>query len=246
MISSLKDKIVDNMRGLEAKQDLYVLDKLVSKNETPMKSRVLPAAVSSLSALAAGAAISKYITKLPKTAIAGGVLASGVLGYLSPEIHSAVLRYKNQEIPREAAEKILKNINSTSAHAFKKTTETIDDISKNASLTGVAGKMIARGAIKAGKAIVGGSKTTGRALLSGLKKTPAGAPVGERIFGFATKGLAIGAGTTAAASIAKEVVAPESKSNYTTFLRNNILAGNIHPKEVPLSDAKKVNELGMR
>jgi hypothetical protein len=44
----------------------------------------------------------------------------------------------------------------------------------------------------------------------------------------------------------KAATAPRSRPDYTTFLRNNLIAGNIQPQELNPQDLQSVRQLGMR
>jgi len=234
--------LITKSNEIRNKGDSFVLNKLISPNEKPrgteFKDRIAPMMISGLGTLAAELAASKYLVKIPKSLMIGMPISSAFFGYFYPEIYNAALKNKRGEIPDQAAKNIMNTFNSGANRIQERSFDVVDSIVKNAGL----GKVMLKGFERLG----GGGINVGKAIASGLKRTPKNAPWGEKAFGWATKGLALGAAAAGGATVAHKITAPRSQSNYNTFLRNNILAGNVSPEEVPISDAKYVNELGMR
>jgi len=89
-----------------------------------------------------------------------------------------------------------------------------------------------------------GSKHLGKAVLRGLAMTPKNAPVGEKIWGMAAKGGLIGGSYYLGTRLGKPTYG--SRRNYTTSLRNNILAQRLSLNELSEADRMAVLELGMK
>jgi len=89
-----------------------------------------------------------------------------------------------------------------------------------------------------------GSKHLGKAILRGLARTPKNASVGEKVWGLATKGGLIGGSYYLGTRLGKPTYG--SKRNYTTSLRNNILAQRMSLDELSEADRTAVLELGMK
>jgi len=248
---TLKDKLMDVADRATSKSDFALANALTPSNEKPhgtsFSARILPTSIGATASLGTALAYSHILKKMghtpiPKLLMAGLTLGGGALGYTYPEINNAILSHKRGESTRKDVDIAMRDYNKLPRVAVDKLYEHFGDsksgIVKKSSLDSLAIK-----GLKATGKVVG---TTGKAILSGLKKTPKGAKFGEKAFGYITKGVALAGTGVAGSAIAKNVAAPRSQGNYQTFLRNNILAGNINPSEVPQSDAKLVNELGMR
>jgi len=153
--------------------------------------------------------------------------------------------------------------------------DTYSELSKKANLVvgglkvlkamGTAGKDIGKGISVAGKSV----QTGGQLFMQGLKpvkktipsknwftgeirKNPKTgeiikkAPIGALAFGTATKAVTAGGLYAGGKAVANAIQAPRSASNYTTSLRNNVLAGNIKPNELTSTETRGVQALGMR
>lgn len=83
-------------------------------------------------------------------------------------------------------------------------------------------------------------------ILKGLRRVPKRAPLGEKVWGAVVKGSALGGAGYGGYKLYKNLSRPRSKQDYTTFLRNNIIAGNIKPEELTSTDLESVKKLGLR
>jgi len=102
------------------------------------------------------------------------------------------------------------------------------------------GSIIGGGLVAAGKGFGAGLKAVGGGLIShGAKRTTA-----QKAFGLVVKGGAV-AGTVAAGNAIYQNNKYQSKPNYTTMLRNNMMAGNIDPATVNSNDINEVNKIGL-
>jgi hypothetical protein len=111
-------------------------------------------------------------------------------------------------------------------------------MNKKSSWAGV----LANSAIKAGGSILG---TAGKTIKSGLAF--GGKPTfGQKVTRFAVKGTALGGLGYGGYKVHQSITRPVSENNYHTYLRNNILAGNISGDEINAYDKSKINDLGMR
>ena len=115
---------------------------------------------------------------------------------------------------------------------------------KNAALFAIgryALKGLGMAATGASKAIYQGGKLFGRGMLPTAKS----APVGQKIFGGATKVVGLGALGYGGYKAHEAINKPRSSQNYTTHLRNNLLAGRIRPGQLSGSELRSVKTLGM-
>jgi len=112
------------------------------------------------------------------------------------------------------------------------------NLEKNSSIIGAFTKTVVPGAFKAARGVV-------RAVGGGLLPTPKTAPIGKKVFGLATKGVALGGMYTGVKNTSK-VIGQGSEPNYTTMLRNNVIAGNVSREELTPPDIESIQRLGMR
>lgn len=247
-MTDIKEKILD----LNAKKDFFMAEHLIPKDEgfhdTSFKARIIPAAIGGLGMVGSMAIASRILKKIhgkqivPKKALIGAALTGTALGYFYPETHNSVIDYRRGEISRKAAENIIKNMNSRPLYVQKKYNELEKEITKESGFGNFLSRGVAGGINAAGR----GVRAVGKATLSGFMPTHPGSSFGEKMFGYTVKGFGIGGVGYGGMKLKQKLTAPSSNNNYTTILRNNILAGNISPNEVPSSDARFINELGMR
>lgn len=154
------------------------------------------------------------------------VLLGALAGVMSPIIHNRVVRLndiaaaRNEDVSMDK----LRSVFDTSRHV------------KTAGLGSGADRIAAKAANAVFK--------TAKAAASGLLPTKANAKLGEKVVGYAAKGAAIGtAGYFGAKKIFKG--GQKSKNDYTTYLRNGLVAGTIKPNEISPLDLAKVKEMGM-
>jgi hypothetical protein len=98
---------------------------------------------------------------------------------------------------------------------------------------------VLRGAYQIGK---GFTKDVFGAAFSRAK----GKGIGHNLFAWGSR-IGLGAGTYGGGkSIYNKLSRPPAQPNYTTALRNNILAGNLSPDELNMEDLRSVRGLGMK
>ena len=188
--------------------------------------RLLMAGLAGLTASGAGYGISRLLNKnkktIPLALLAAPAFAAATTGFFHPELRNATIDYHGHKDDKKLKEEVKRII------LRKK------DIEKKAGIVGG----IARGT---GTAL----STVGRTVWNGLKF--GGKPTtGQKITRFITKGTALGGLGYGAYKGYEHLAKPRSEGNYTTFLRNNILAGNISGNEVTDNEKKQIDELGMR
>lgn len=149
----------------------------------------------------------------------------------------------SKDISGEINKAIHHCLNSIDVLSYSKS-EFANEMNKTASLFSIAkgalkgGRFLARGAYRGTK---GALKTFG----SGLKPTSKSAPLGEKVFGGATKLVALGATGYGGYKAYEHSNRPRSSNNYTTHLRNNLLAGRIQPGQLKRHELVSVKDLGM-
>lgn len=113
-----------------------------------------------------------------------------------------------------------------------------DSMIKISGIFGLAGGAM-RGAYGLAK---GTAKNVMGAAFSGTK----GKPIGNKIFTWGSR-IGLGAGAYGAGKyVYNKMPGVPAQPNYTTALRNNVLAGKISPEEMSQQDLTDVKALGMR
>jgi len=70
-------------------------------------------------------------------------------------------------------------------------------------------------------------------------------PLSHKVYGTAVKATALTGGFLGGRSVYRKIKGSGYKEDYTTFLRNNLLAGKIRPEELNTKEMEEVRELGM-
>jgi len=205
--------------------------------------RALMAGLASLGTAGLSIGISSLINKKLKVPylpfLIGGSLSAGTAGYFHPELRQKVLDYHKHK-DQEKFKKAISPYVESEKNIYNKANEVADvieqneDVSKQAGFAGAVGRGI-------GNAISTAAKTYWGGLKFGPKPH-----LGQKIMGVVSKGSAMGAVGYGGYKAHQAFMRPESEGNYNTFLRNNIIAGNISGDEVSLDDKKQLNNLGMR
>jgi len=205
------------------------------------KDKLISSALGGLTGLAGSIAFPKIISRFSKQPFnfplpvkAAITAAATAAGYYGPNIRNALIKEKRGKISKEKAREILhhyaklenKKVNEFMG-SFNKPKEVNE---KTAGLLGSAIKGSAKG--------VGG--LIGEGLRFGRKR-----PIGTRIWSGAFKTALVGGGVYGANKMINKYKY-RSGPNYTTFLRNQTLAGNIRPEELTENDLVNVRNLGMR
>jgi hypothetical protein len=157
-----------------------------------------------------------------------------ISGLFARDIHNALVRHKHKKISDTELNKTM-NKGGTS---FKQVLLDIKAGLGGDIATGV--KALGRGLLPMG----GGP--LGRASMRAVGRTKP-FPVSQRVFGWGVKGAAgIGAYKGISAASGAMDNAQNFKANqYTTALRNNMLAGNVSPAELSVPDMESVRKQGM-
>lgn len=175
----------------------------------------------------------------PVTAAITGSSAS--LGYFSPDMQNLAMRDKAGLISSEEAEDINRSYgriqHGITDRVYRSPLSNIDNDSIEKSASTFLGT-VASG-------LVTGTKKTSKALWHGLKYSPQKRTLPGTAWSYAVKGGAAGGAIYGAHRARKSLYKKRSGSNYTTFLRNNVLAGHVQPSELSRSDMVSVKKLGM-
>jgi len=234
-LSNIKDFYDKPKYGLRNEIYKKIIKPDDEKKDVDFKSRMIMAGLTGLSTGVAAYGISKILKrKLTPGLLTAGALSSATAGYFYPDIRNKIIDYhthKNNERLKEE----LKDIIHSEKNIFNKSNEVSGVI--NDSMSKQAGGLIRdtlHGVSSAGKGFT-------KALFAGKN-----AKGWNQVKSYAAKGVALGGLGYAGYRGYKAMKAPMSESNYTTFLRNNVLSGKISTDELPNNDLRKVNELGMR
>lgn len=218
--------------------------KSVGKNDkiedATTKDRLMWAALSGLASMAVTAAAPRLIGRLmgkrlriPLSVQAATALTASTTGYFSPDVRNTLIEERSGKISRKDAKKTIREYGRLSSK--------IDDSTKDVAevMRNPLGKEASL--FSAGKGLgTGVGKFIGQSVGFGGKPQ-----LGEKIWRGAVKTGIVG-GTIYGGYKIHQNVSNRSKANYTTFLRNQLLAGNIKPNELRPKNIEEVRRLGMR
>jgi len=206
------------------------------------KDRIMASALSGIGSMAISGILSKLINPPNKpikymTPIMSG-LSGALVGASVPDILSYIAEEKKGKISKDESKRLIKEkIYNSSLPPFNKE-------------AGISGKILKSGwGLAKG---VSGLAWKGLNPRSGLLKGEK-ASFGRKALSAATYGTiggsAIYGGSKLVNRMGKNVGPDHTKrsgNNYTTFLRNNILSGNIQPSELSQRDLISVRKLGVK
>jgi len=156
-------------------------------------------------------------------------LALGALGFMAPDIVNRLIKTypTNPALARKYIKKIPKQSEKLISSVLNKTAGW-NILTNVGALGGRALKYGAKGALEVGRGLT-------------LPVFAKGMPVSERALSVASKGL-VGYG---AFKGGKKLLAPPPPADYITYLRNQILAGNIRPEELNQNELGRVMKRGI-
>jgi len=214
------------------------------KKEEGVKSRLIRAGLTGMLTGGLGYGMAAlYHKRIPMKYLIPASLSAATAAYFFPEHRNEIIdyhRHKNDKLLKEN----LSKLHGSEHNIYNKSNEVIDSIkntiemSKQSSIIPFLGRA-------AGTVTKAGWKAGG-AFAKGLLPISRTAPLGSRIMGKVSKGVAIGGLGYGGYKGYQAITRPVSESNYTTFLRNNILNGNIKANEITDRDKTQINNLGMR
>lgn len=242
----IPEKVREKAYDIQAEIPYQMMRKVIKPTDKPVdtsvKSKLLWAGLSGIASLAATAAIPRLILKVrtPVPALLGGAATGALLGYLTPSLHNVVLEGKRGDVPEARARAVFKeayNIPDKSLAKLQRAAREVkEDMSKQSGIISAAGRVVRGFGGAVGKSFL-------PSRLGGFAKT---APVGVKAFKWGVRGAA-GVGAVAGGmKLHRRFGGPRSGADYTTMLRNNILAGKIRPEELSLADLASVQKLGLR
>jgi len=243
-----KKKLVHARNVVESKIPLAVLPKLDKEPvSSTAKSRVMYAALGALSGLAASGVLVPFITRgkyrMSKPQIAATTLSMAFGSASFPEIQELAFAKKRGEISGKEASKRYSKL-MYSANKVEEIKDPLERLyksrmNKTAGAFGTAAKYI-------GKKMLKGTGTVAKEYGRAVVQRPWVGGLGERTFGLIAKGTAGYGLYRGGKAIYNRMGPPRSGANYTTFLRNQTLAGNIQPSELNQSDLISVRRLGLK
>jgi len=224
-----KEKVISTMSNAAMRVPYEVTKKTIKPDAKPvdasMRSKLMFSALSGLMSLATTSALSKTLLKTkaaPSLLVAQG-LAGAASGFFAPDIVNIITKEKQGKISHEDAMKSINEMGSTINSA------TIPQyLSKEAAVFKVL-KSIGKHTGKAAAVPIG---LAGRGVGATARKFP-------KLTAVATVG-GLGYGAH------RVLKRPNTfKPNYTTHVRNNVLAGNISSSSLSQRDLKDVRKLGL-
>ena len=229
---NLTEHIADKKLKVEA--DIASLSKKMIRptdtvKDVTSKDRVMWAALGGLTGLAGSAGIAKVISKMTNRSMKsllpymiGKAAIGGTIGYFSPDARNKMIQESKGEISSKDLKKSLKAYGK-----FDTKMESIFDgsMDKEAGVSGIALNLLRKG-------FTGGRKAVGGGVRLAVKHP------------LATTAGVVGAGAYGTHKL-NQRYKYRSKPNYTTFLRNQVLAGNIQPNELTNQNFRSIRRLGM-
>lgn len=183
--------------------------------------------------------------RIPIRSAAAITLGSSLAGATAPSLVNSIVSERRGEIPEGSAEKEFKE-RQMLERDIENAVAAFPTFKKSAGLLTtplrMAGNFARFGGKKAGQGALGLAKSVGEGLVSNPFSRKAG--IGRRAWGLTVQGAAgFGAYKGVKAARSRRRL---SGTNYTTMLRNNMLAGNIKTNEVSQADLIRVRNMGMR
>lgn len=237
--------------GIKENIELDIIGKTIKSTDKPLSDefadRVRWSALGAITGAAAAALSTpgllqgkvrlKDLYKLRKVPISVFALGGVPLGWNAPRVHNKYLEYIQGKATKKEAQKAYTKLVEETEDTIKRGPILFKKTAGFLSVTTGLGAGLARGAAAT-------AKRTGGFLGRGL--------IGSRgTSKFHRLGVRAGFGALAAAGTISGTRLYQSKrrlsgNNYSTFLRNNILAGNIQPNQLSQQDLMSVRRLGMR
>ena len=239
-----------------------LVNNMVTENTAPIKREGIPdvlkgaligsgASAGMLGALHLIASHIKGSSSAIKKLLAPAIITSGAIGAITPTLVNLSIARRRGVIDDARADVLRARLisNGTLSHDSINNAYNIDqELLKTSGI--MSGTLIgsvygvAKGtAGVAGKVFDVGAKGVGSsAKYLALSKKPGAPQVVQRLARYGT----VGGGMAGVGAISKRMARPISGSNYTTFLRNNIMSGRINPNNVGVKDLDSVKKLGLR
>jgi len=248
-IARFRNKVIETKSDLES--DFAALSKRGIKAEDEMKEvtsrdKLKWGAIGGIGTLAASIGVPLLVARIRRKPVRFSIpdlmvntaIGSSV-GYFSPEIRNKMIQEARGEITPEELKRSLREYGRRETKVEQKFQGFADtmEMDKQAGLPSFAFRVL-------GKGIKHGVPATGHLLWQGLR-TGKNRPIGTRIWSAAFKGGA-GVGAVYGLHSYNQRYKNRSRANYNTFLRNQLLKGNVRPGEVPASDYAAVRKMGLR
>lgn len=232
---------------------------------TDLKTRAMLAGISGIGTAGTvglfDAALGKIIpgrTKLGLPILIGAGLVGGTGGYFFPDIFNAAQQVKKNKMSREEYDRLVGQVSRAQHNAFDKSQDVYTQgqapIIKTAGGKSNFGLKV-MGGISRG--ITGTARGIGNVMMDIprgiLHRTPRNIygkkvkePLGTKVWSLTTKGAAVGGIMYGTNKATQAVMAPRSRGDYNTHLRNNLLAGSIKPGELTQDERNTVQQMGMK
>ena len=218
------------------------------KKDYNISHRLMLAGLAGGIAAGGGIGISKALKKMNPKIFKGKIkipalvlssLSSAALGYFHPDIRNAVIDYHAHKDEKRLKEDIKQYLNSeknirAKGNEVLETYSQNNEMSKQSEWVKPVIKGIGNITSTIGKTIAGGFAFGGKP------------SIGQKVTRIAVKGTTLGGLGYGVYKGYQAVSRPQSTDNYTTFLRNNMLAGNISSNEITDREKSQINDLGMR
>lgn len=218
------------------------------KVDDSINRRMLLAGISGISTAAAALALHRMVPTIRKyltyPRIGAASLAAGIVGYTTPSVINQYISTHNERGEKEADKFLRQRDSKTLSYASNIRQSADEHLGKFAAMP--LGKAF-------GNAVKGVTTGIGDAAGWGASQYWKGimGTGNKGNFIKSTRSFAARAGTLGAVGYGgykahQAITAPRSGQNYTTYLRNQMLTGNVQPGQVDTQDLTKVRDLGMR
>jgi len=238
--------------GIRENIELDIAGKAVKQTDKPLSDefadRVRWSALSSLVGAAIAASpmlLRKKKFKDVKIPMAAFGLGGVPLGWNLPRTHNKYLEYVQGKATKSDAQEAYTKLVEEESDVRKRSPILFNQkkrslLKKEAKFLSVAANLTS----KTVKSTLGGAAATAKGIGRGVMGSPGTSKL-QRVVSRGSVGILGAAGAVGGVGAIRSR-RRLSGNNYTTFLRNNILAGNIQPAQLSQQDLVSVRRLGMR
>jgi hypothetical protein len=188
---------------------------------------------------------------MPTSAALGA--AGATMGYATIPIVNKIEEAINNPHHKKMSNAAIHDAMSKSHYVALKANDAFSEFAKQSGLASTFGQLLQRTGKAAVQGIGKGVAWTGGQIVKGalpaIKDSQTGkVPLYAAARGLVVKGGLVGGAMVGVPMALSKITNPEqtSRPNYTTYMRNNMLRGNIHASQMSPNDVSDVQRLGMR
>jgi hypothetical protein len=196
--------------------------------------------------------LSRWAKHPMSTSAALGV-AGMASGYFAIPAMNKVYDTMNNSRKKKVSHAAIHDVLSKSHYVAHKAQDAFNEFAKHSGLAGTFGKLLMRTGQAGVQGVGKGVAWTGGQIMKGALPAAKDSFTGKVPLHAAARGLIVKGGLVGGAMVGvpmalSKITNPEqtSRSNYTTYLRNNMLRGTIHSSQMSPNDLSDVQRLGMK